>query len=140
MKHLFLIIGILSFVILQSCEKENGNEELEDNIQIISVSPSSGLVDGVDFDFTVKVEYDLASVNSGLLMIGFNTVEVNRFRMISEASTIVDKGAGTHTFNVTATAKDWLADGDFQVYVNLSENPHPSEWTPLSTDVEPLSF
>ena len=140
MKHFFLIIGILSSVIFQSCEKENDSEELEDNIEIISVSPSSGLVDGVDYDFTVTVEYNLASVNSGLLMIGFNTEEVDRFRMISEASTIVDKGSGTHTFNVTATAKDWLAAGDFKVYVNLSENPHPSEWTPLSTDEEPLSF
>ena len=140
MKHFFLIFGILSFTIFQSCEKENGSEELEDNIEIISVSPSSGLVDGVDYDFTVTVEYNLASVDSGLLMIGFNTVEVDRFRMISEASVIVGKGSGTHTFNVTITAKDWLADGDFQVYVNLSENPHPSQWTPLSSDAEPLSF
>jgi hypothetical protein len=140
MKHFFLIIGILSSVIFQSCEKENDSEELEDNIEIISVSPSSGLVDGVDYDFTVTVEYNLVSVNSGLLMIGFNTEEVDRFIMISEASTIVDKGSGTHTFNVTATAKDWLAAGDFKVYVNLSENPHPSEWAPFSTDLEPLSF
>ena len=140
MKHSFLIIGILSFVIFQSCEKENGSEELEDNIEIISVSPSSGLVDGEDYDFTVTVEYNLASVDSGLLMIGFNTEEAGRYFMISEASTIVDKGSGTHTFNVTVTAKDWLAEGDFQVFVNLSEYPHPSEWTPLSSDVEVLSF
>mgnify|MGYP001817183127 CR=1 FL=1 len=140
MKHFFVIIGILSFFILQSCEEENGNKESEDNIEIISVSPSSGLVDGEDYNFTVEVEYSLASVDSGLLMIGFNTVEVDRFRMISEASVIVAKGSGTHTFHVTVTAKDWLADGDFQVYVNLSENPHPPSWTPLSSDAEPLSF
>ena len=73
-------------------------------------------------------------------MIGFNTVEINKFRMISDASFIVDKGSGTHTFNVTATAKDWLSEGDFKVYVNLSENPHPASWTPLSSDTEILSF
>ena len=140
MKHAFLIIGILSFVIFQSCEKENDSEDLGDDIQIISVSPSSGLVDGEDYDFTVTVEYNLASVDSGLLMVGFNTQEVGRFIMISDASAIVDKGSGTHTFNVTVSAKDWLSEGDFKVYVNLSEYPHPSQWAPLSTDVEPLSF
>ena len=35
MKHFFVIIGILSFFIFQSCEEENGNEESEDNIEQI---------------------------------------------------------------------------------------------------------
>ena len=98
------------------------------------------LVDGVEYNFIVNIEYDLVTVNSGMLMIGFNTEEVGKFHMLSEATEIVSKGSGVHTFDITTIAKDWMSEGDFEVYVNLSENPHPSTWAPLATDVMTLNF
>jgi hypothetical protein len=74
-------------------------------------------------------------------MIGFNNHnEIESFRMISEATQIIKKGHGTHTFNVDAIAKDWGDEGDFKVYVNLSEHPHPSTWKPLASDNKILVF
>lgn len=106
----------------------------KDGISITSVSPDNDLVDGVNTTFTVVVRYTLASTNSGELMIGFNTQEVDSFRMLSSASKIVSKGTGEYKFIVETTVKDWGEDGDFEVYVNLSENPHLNSWSPLATD------
>lgn len=115
--------------------------EVEDSINIKSVSPSSGLVDGADTDFTVVIEYTLVSKDSGEVMIGFNNGDsVDTYTMISDATAIVDKGSGEHTFNVTVRVKDWGSRGDFRVYVNLSEHPHPFSWSPLASDTQVLSF
>jgi hypothetical protein len=115
--------------------------QVEDSISIKSVSPSSGLVDGADTDFTVVIKYTLVSKDSGELMIGFNNGDrVDTYTMLSDATAIIDKGSGKHTFNVTVRVKDWGGRGDFKVYVNLSEHPHPFSWSPLASDTQVLSF
>jgi len=140
MKQFFIIIGFLSLIMLQGCEKDPDIDKEIDRIEIISISPSMLLVDGVEYNFNVEIEYDLVTVNSGFLMIGFNTENIDEYDMLSEASVIVDKGSGVHTFDITTRAKDWMSEGDFEVYVNLSENPHPPTWTPLASDIMTLSF
>ena len=125
---------------LLGCEKDTDIDKEIDIIEIISISPSMLLVDGVEYNFNVEIEYDLVTVNSGMLMIGFNTEEIGFFTMLSEATEIVSKGSGVHTFDVTTIAKDWMSEGDFELYVNLSENPHPPSWTPLASDIMTLSF
>ncbi len=140
MKQFFIIIGFLSLIMLLGCEQDTDVDKEIDIIDIVSVSPSMLLMDGGEYNFIVNIEYDLVTVNSGMLMIGFNTVEVGKFYMLSEATEIVSKGSGVHTFDITTIAKDWMSEGDFQVYVNLSENPHPETWTPLATDVMTLNF
>ena len=140
MKQFIIIISFLSFLIFQGCEKDTDKEENIDSIEIISVSPSKELEDGVEYNFNVEIEYDLITVNSGILMIGFNTEDIDSYLMLSDASVVVDKGAGNHTFLVTVKAKDWMGDGDFIVYVNLSENPHPPTWSPLNSDEMSLNF
>ena len=140
MKQFFIIIGFLSLIMLLGCEKDTDIDKEIDRIEIISISPSMLLVDGVEYNFIVNIEYDLVTVNSGMLMIGFNTEEIGLFTMLSEATEIVSKGSGVHTFDITTIAKDWMSEGDFEVYVNLSENPHPSSWAPLATDVITLNF
>ena len=140
MKQSFIIIGFLSLIMLLGCEQDADVDKEIDRIEIISISPSMLLVDGVEYNFIVDIEYDLVTVNSGMLMIGFNTEEVGKLYMLSEATEIVDIGSGVHTFDITTIAKDWMSEGDFQVYVNLSENPHPSTWAPLAADVMTLDF
>jgi hypothetical protein len=113
----------------------------EDFINIISVNSDSRLVDGVDTDFTVVVEYNLFTYNQGILLIGFNNGEsINSFRIVNNADFLVNKGPGTHEFNVTVIPKDWGSQGDFLVYVNISEYPHPSTWKPLDSDRSALTF
>jgi len=127
-------------VLFQGCEKDPDIDKEIDRIEIISVSPSMLLEDGIEYNFTVKIEYDLVTINSGMLMIGFNTEDIDEYIMLSGATVIVDKGSGVHTFDITTIAKDWMSDGDFKVYVNLSENPHPPTWSPLASDTMTLNF
>jgi len=109
-----------------------------DSVSIISVSPASAAT-GTNTSFAVEVSYSLATKDSGLLMVGFNTNQVDSFSMISSQTHTVAKGSGTHTFIATATPVDWGTAGTFQAYVNLSENPHPLPWTPLAGDKKTIS-
>ena len=147
-KAIVMFFIVLLSTLLVSCGGGNpvvpsNDEELdeEDFIHIISVTPDSGLIDGVDTNFTVVVEYNLISRDTGLLMIGFNNGdEIGIYHMISNASHIVNKDSGKHTFNVNTLTKNWGTQGNFTVYVNISEYPHPNPWTPLDTDTYALAF
>jgi len=95
----------------------------------------------VDTNFTVVIEYNLYSYTQGEVQVGFNNGEsINSFRIVNNAEFLVNKGSGTHEFNVTVKPKDWGSQGDFSVYVNISEYPHPSTWTPLDGDTRVLTF
>ena len=100
----------------------------EDFINIISVTPDSGLVDGVDTDFKVVVEYNLFSYDSGELSIAFNNLlndegNPGNHWNITSANYYINKGYGTHEFNVTIKPKDWGSEGDFNVWVCIDEIP-----------------
>ncbi len=138
----FLIVTLVGLFIFSGCKNKNptGPEGGSDSISIISVTPNSGLTPGILTAFVVNIEYELASVDSGEVNVGFNTDEVGRYTMIIAARALVGKGSGTHQFNVTVVTRDWGNAGDFSVYVNLSENPHEPSWTPLATDIRKLTF
>jgi len=112
----------------------------DDFINIISVTPSSGLIDGVDTYFKVVVKYNLFSSNEGLLQVAFNNQEsINSARFVKDAHCIVYKGSGMYEFNVTAKSKNWGSEGDFNVLVTLDEIPQVSNRF-LVTDVKILTF
>ena len=112
----------------------------DDFINIISVTPDSGLVNGVDTEFNVVVEYNLFSFKEGLLQIGFNNQEaINSFRDVKDTYFLVCKGNGTYEFNVTVKPKNWGSKGDFLVIVSLDEIPQVSNRF-LATDVKILTF
>ncbi|MCJ7581928.1 MAG: hypothetical protein MUP98_15550 [Candidatus Aminicenantes bacterium] len=137
----FFIVTLVGSLIFVSCNKNpTGPEVLSDNITIKSVTPNSGLTPGIVTAFVVNIEYELASKDSGEVNVGFNTAEVGRYAMITGAKSLIAKGSGVHQFNVSVVTQDWGGAGDFSVYVNLSENPHPASWTPLATDILVLTF
>jgi hypothetical protein len=138
----FLIITLAGLLIFSGCKTEDttGPEDSGDTLIIKSVIPDSGLAPGILTAFVVIVEYELVSVENGEINIGFNTAEAGRYTLISEAKTLVAKGSGEHQFNVNVVTWDWGAAGDFGVYVNLSENPHGSTWTPLVIVIQVLPF
>ena len=135
-----LLIVYLCFMVLVGCDKNNPIPvpvDTVDKITILSVTPNNGLTDGQPTDFSVMVSYNLYKRQTGTLMIGFNnSPSTGAFVMLPDADKIVNKGSGQHTFNVTATIKDWGTQADFMVYVNLSEDPIPvnSAWIPFSSD------
>jgi hypothetical protein len=110
-----------------------------DFIRIVSVTPNSNLVDGIEHQFTVTVEYNLSTREQGIIYIGFNTIRSNRYRLVSQ-NLIVNKGRGTHTFNVTAIPKNWFPNDKFEIYANLSPYPHGSSWNPLVFNIRELTF
>jgi hypothetical protein len=114
--------------------------EEKDAITIESVTPDSGLVGGTPTLFVVQVNYTLVSAGEGELMIGFNTRDSILSWAMDEQPVRVPKGQGTHTFEVTATPKDWGAEGNFEVYGTLSEYPHKGAWSPVATCTRALAF
>jgi len=75
--NLFLVISVaLSLIVcLSGCGGTPITPPIEEDfINIISVTPNSGLIDGVETDVSVVVEYNLVSSNLGVLKIGFNNV------------------------------------------------------------------
>jgi len=113
----------------------------DDFIKIISVTPSSGLIDGVDTEFKVVVEYNLFSSKEGTLEISFNTDEVNAWSPIWDAKFLVNKGSGTYEFNVTVKPKDWSSQGDFSVSVGIWKVPFViGEHNNLYWDIKILTF
>jgi hypothetical protein len=131
-----MLSAVLLTLTLLSC-----GEQPEGTIRILSVTPSSGLVDGNSYDFVVEVEYELYSTPEGELNVGFNTAGVDVYAIVVSETVIVGEGAGQHTFSTTnIQAIDWGASGDFKAYVNISEYPHESVWTPLDSDRMVLTF
>jgi len=101
----------------------------DDFINIISVTPDSGLVNGVDTEFNVVVEYNLASFAEGGLSISFNNLLNNKGNpdnhwYVESANYHISKGYGSHEFNVTVKPKDWKSKGDFDVSVCIDEMPN----------------
>ena len=116
-----------------------------DYIKIQSVMPSSNLIDGVEQQFTVKFEYCLASQEQGRIEILFNNLdEPNYLFSPDNGFIVVNKGKGSHTFNVTALTKDWTKLGyeeEFRVGVVLWPYPTPDDtYYSLEGEYKTLSF
>jgi len=114
----------------------------DDFINIISVTPDSGLVNGVGTDFKVVVEYNLFSSTQGTLGIGFNKDEVNTWLFpVWDANYLVNKGSGTHEFNVTVKPRNWGSQGDFSAFAGLWKFPFViGEYNNLDGDKKILTF
>ncbi|MDR0494299.1 MAG: hypothetical protein LBG95_01540 [Treponema sp.] len=102
----------------------NGNGDF---IKVISVTPNAGLIDGTEQRFTVAVEYVLLTQDEAQINVGFNSglygLGVNWYAHAGEPK-IIQKGSGTHTFNVTAFIKKWNT-AKFGVCVFLDPYPFP---------------
>jgi len=133
-----MMAAVLGFTACSSSGAGGEPAATSGTIEIVNVTPSSGLTNGVTTDFTVVVDYT-AIGGRAELGVGFNSgTKVDESIMIVDAHKIVDEGNGSHTFTVSTTVKDWGAGGDFEVYVNISAYPHPDEWSPINSDTKVL--
>jgi len=93
--NLFLVISMIfvAFLLTTGCGGNPAAPPIEEDfINIISVTPDSGLVDGVDTNFTVVIEYNLYSYTQGEVQVGFNNGEsINSFRIVNNAEFLVNK-------------------------------------------------
>lgn len=107
-----------------------------DEIKILSVSPTTGLIDGEYVNFIVTVSYTLVSSTEGTLDIGFNNDNMGViYNMMESVDELVTTGSGEYTFTVNAKVKDWGTQGDFHVYVNLSKgSSQVGTWSPIASD------
>jgi hypothetical protein len=143
-KNRLKILVILLLLGMAFVGNINGITDLTDYIKIINITPNNNLIDGTEHQFTVTVEYFLATQEQAMIYIGFNTKQPNRYNFVSatplRGGPIVYRGRGEYTFNVTAIAKNWYPNGRFGVYANLSPFPHNDSWNPLTYDIKRLSF
>ena len=125
-QNLFLVflMTFVVFLLTTGCSPTSPSLE-EDWINIISVTPDSELIDGVDTDFKVVVEYNLFSYDDGKLTIAFSNCEDDPgcHLMITSATHYINKGYGTHEYNVTTKPKDWGSEGVFLVCTCIEEEP-----------------
>jgi len=121
--------------------EEPREPEITGEIKIISVEPNEDLVPGEEYEFTVVVNYEFDGIDKAVLYIGFNNGDkVNSYNLVDEGDYVVDEKVGSHTFNVRARVKDWGDEGDFEVYVNISEYRHDDKWSPISFDTKALGI
>lgn len=140
--NLFLVISVFLFTImyLAGCGGTPTAPPIEEDfINIISVTPNSGLIDGEDTNFKVVVEYNLFSYNQGILQICFNNESIDSYGVVENTNFYIYKGYGTYEFNVTVKPKDWGSQGDFKVLVVLDEIPWINDYS-LDGDIEILTF
>ena len=116
----------------------------DDWIEIVSVSPT-------EYDFsseitiTATINYNLKSVSTGIVYLGFNLSEPDSFDIDlgDKSKQIVSQGEGTVKLSVTILPEEWdisgRADTEFMIYTNLSEYPHPNRWSPLAAFYCPFS-
>ena len=125
-QNLFLVISMtfVVFLLTTGCSPTSPSLE-EDWINIISVTPDSGLIDGVNTDFKVVVEYNLFSADDGKLTIAFTNSEDDPeyHVMITSATHYINKGYGTYEFNVTTKPKHWGSEGVFLVCTCIDQGP-----------------
>jgi len=109
----------------------------KDTIKILSVYPNSGLQNGLETHFTIKVEYNLVTYQQGEVSIGFNTTNPAWWDTIESENFIIRNGTGTHTFNATIVPKNWC--GTCNIIATLDEEPE-NDRVNLDSDNEILYF
>jgi hypothetical protein len=141
-----MISSLLIFfcIILIRCDiSDNGNDtdKASGIIEILSVTPSTGMTDNTLTHFIVNISYSLDNSPQGEIGVGFNNgTDIDDYHMIISADHIITEGDGTYSFEIDATTKNWGASGDFSVLVIISEYPHGTPWVTLGEDSQVLTF
>ncbi len=136
-KNFVCLLIVLLFV---SCSSNGVNNAIPSaSIKILSVSPSTGLVDDTLTEFQIEIEYTLINSSQGEINIGFNNDTLSTTYIGGDPFEIVE---GTHveTYTVTTITKYWSEDIHFTVYAGIINLPHESTYSALDSDYYELEF
>jgi hypothetical protein len=120
-RRLDLVLGILLLA---------AGPQATDHARVLSVSPGGPLTRGVPVVLTITIEADLESGRSGMVQIGFNDEEVNRFRMIQGRQ--LHPGRDTVVFTCRVVPVDWGTQGQFTVEAYVGGPLTRPSWTPTT--------
>lgn len=136
MKPAFIAAAIAFALVATGCDSSSGSNEEQDSpdhIWIRSVGWSGSLVDGDTTAFTVILEHELVSTDSGEIDIGFNNwVNPEQDMLLKDPVRIVAKGRGFDTVRVSAKVKSWGTQSAFRMSAVFSEHPHAYAWESLA--------
>ncbi|MDC7227585.1 MAG: hypothetical protein PQJ61_12540 [Spirochaetales bacterium] len=134
----FITAGLIIAAVMlmfTGCSLEYGDSYLV--IDSVSVEPDhSTLIDGYEYDFTVKVSYKNTTMQTATVGVYINNgVSVNTYKNYDEEISVGWFEEGTATFTFTTEAKDWGYDGDLQLYADLY-GPQPlfGDWVSIAYD------
>jgi len=86
--------------------------------------------------FLYGFRYNLVSQEQGELQVDLTLVSANQWNGLTQTQFVVNKGNGSHTYNLSVTPQNWSPYG---VRVTLSPYPHGSSWNALALDIKTLS-
>ena len=109
---------------LTAQDASRAKQESKDKIRIVNVTSSVPVVDGVENEFTVEIEYTVESAEAATIMLGFNSVKPNTFLMTTSKK--VNRGANFITLKSKVVPKNWKDYGDFVVVANMFPYPETS--------------
>ena len=109
----------------------------KDYIKIVDVSPTEVTV-GSNQKFTVRIEYELYSIDEATIAIAFNTDEPDCY--LHEDNIVVRKGVGEHTFSCNVNVVDWGSSGKFEILVPMDRYPIVAGSSCLATDFYTLKI
>ena len=126
MKRVFYIFAFafLFQVLLTGSTAQDANrakQESKDKIRIVNVTASAPVVDGVENEFTIEIEYTVESGEAATVMIGFNSEKSSIYRMTTSKK--IKRGTNFITLKSKVVPKDWKEYGDFVVIANMFSYP-----------------
>jgi len=105
-----------------------------DTIEILSVTPDSGIAEGDLVNFTVEVFYNLAAKPNGILLVGFSTDKPNAMSLDLNTMVKVSDSRGFHRFDFGRTVETQGTE-PFSIFAILAEHPYTNEtFRPFSID------
>ena len=108
---------------------------LEDTVEILGVAEEKPDASG-NRKVTVRVRYALVHYPKGVLSLGFNLKSAARFVGVTDQPVM----AGTEEIELSATILPvtWPKAQPFKVYVSLSAEPHPGQWSLLAASTQAM--
>lgn len=102
-----------------------------DDVRLITATPAGPVPRGVETEFTLEIEYTLESIESGVLIVGFNS-DRNPMAFRQAAVWPIRHGTDRITVKASAIPVDWGDRGTFGVILQIGPKRDASSWQPLA--------
>lgn len=96
-----------------------------DSVTIAAITPATIMRYGAYTEFAVEVEYTLASADTGIIYLGFNSEKSSSFTL-TDAAAVVKRGSGKVRLVASVTPTDWTANNGNSKYLNDLFNQYAS--------------